>query len=420
MVLNKNEFPEFAKNKRLLWIAQEWARYAPELAEWTMEHLVNRRDVWSQYIIKNGEVSVVMLPIKERRKIGAEMITMRKLVRHYTGRAIPHLIGLHSISDHSTCKWFAVDIDLHNEEIANADEVVHANTAAVFEWAQRLRDQGFDPLVMDSNGVGGFHIWVVFDKEYPLSDTYDFADQLRSDWEELGLPRKPEIFPPKREVKPDDLPYGLRLPGRHHYRQHYTRIYNFDADGENEWLEGGEAIEAILATRPAKLKLTKRRAKKAKVETKKTKTTTKPAQKKTATRKPRVCVDLDGVLAEYNGWDGFDSIGAPIPGALEFARSLSKIADLVIFTSRCSHDIGTESDRPVLTPAQMRIRVIDWLEANEFPFSDVYIGQGKPRVAAFIDDRAVPCKPQDEGDAFENSLQAVRRILRRKSRLPPQ
>ena len=411
MVLN-NEFPEFAKNKRLLWIAQEWARYAPQLAEWTMEHLVNRRDVWSQYIIKNGEVSVVMLPVKERRKIGAEMITMRKLVRHYSGRAIPHLIGLHSISDHNTCKWFAVDIDLHDELIANADEVVQANTGAVFEWAQRLRDQGFDPILMDSNGVGGFHLWVVFDKEYPLRDTYDFADQLRSDWEELGLPRKPEIFPPKREVKPDDLPYGLRLPGRHHYRPHYTRIYNFDAVEGNEWLEGGEAIEAILATRPAKLPRVKIRAKKA--EERK-----KPSKKPTATRKPRVCVDLDGVLAKYDGWEGFDKIGPPIPGALEFAQSLAKIADIVIFTSRCSHDLGSESDRPVLTPGQMRIRVVEWLEANEFPFSDVYVGQGKPRVAAFIDDRAVSCKPQSDKQSFSNSLKSVRQILKRKEKLPP-
>jgi len=113
-----DDFPEFAGNRRLHWIAEEWLRYADRLAEWTMEHLVNRRDVWSQYIVKNGEVGVVMLPVKERRKSGAEMVTMNKLRRHYSGRAISHLIGLHSISDHSTCKWFAVDIDLHDENIS--------------------------------------------------------------------------------------------------------------------------------------------------------------------------------------------------------------------------------------------------------------------------------------------------------------
>ena len=57
-----DDFPGFAGNKRLHWIAEEWLRYADRLAEWTMEHLVNRRDVWSQYIVKNGEVGVVIRP----------------------------------------------------------------------------------------------------------------------------------------------------------------------------------------------------------------------------------------------------------------------------------------------------------------------------------------------------------------------
>ena len=70
-----------------LWIAEEWQRYSDKLAEWAMEHLVNRRDVWSQYTVKNGEVGVVMLPIKERRKLGADMVTMNKLRRHFSGRS---------------------------------------------------------------------------------------------------------------------------------------------------------------------------------------------------------------------------------------------------------------------------------------------------------------------------------------------
>ena len=59
-------FAEFAGNKRLLWIASEWVRYADKLAEWAMERLVNRRDVWSQYTLKDGKIGVVMLPIVER------------------------------------------------------------------------------------------------------------------------------------------------------------------------------------------------------------------------------------------------------------------------------------------------------------------------------------------------------------------
>ena len=141
----KAPFVEFAGNKRLLWIAEEWIRYAPPLAEWAMERIVNRRDVWSQYTIKNDRISVVMLPIRERRKLGTDMVTINKLERHFSGRSPAHLIGLHSISDHATCKWFAVDIDLHNPDVPNADEIVEANWATTLEWAARLRAAGDGP-----------------------------------------------------------------------------------------------------------------------------------------------------------------------------------------------------------------------------------------------------------------------------------
>jgi hypothetical protein len=411
-----DDFPEFAGNKRLHWIAEEWLRYADRLAEWTMEHLVNRRDVWSQYIVKNGEVGVVMLPVKERRKSGAEMVTMNKLRRHYSGRAISHLIGLHSISDHSTCKWFAIDIDLHDETVADADEVAVNNLAAAMEWSGKLRDLGMDPIVFDSNGVGGYHIWTLLDREYPLEATYNFADEMRSNWEELGLPRKPEIFPPKAHVEGDDLPYGLRLPGRHHYRPYYSRVYNFDAlEGDNEWLEGGEAIEVMLATKTAPLPTAKKRVEKAKASVKTAVAAnghkrTKPAATPKK-RKPRVCLDLDGVLAQYRGWEGLDQIGPPIPGALDFAWSLAEMADIVIFTSRCSLDAGGEAPTTRLSPRQLRIKIIEWLEKYKFPYTDVYAGQGKPRASAFIDDRAVVCSPQKDKNAFAKALDATKAVL---------
>jgi hypothetical protein len=401
-------FVEFVGNKRLLWIAEEWQRYSDELAEWAMERIVNRRDVWSQYTLKDGKVSVVMLPIKERRQAGTDMVTLQKLRRHFAGRAVSHLIGLHSISDHSTCKWFAVDIDLHDESVANADEIALANFAAAQEWARRLRDKQMDPLLLDSNGVGGYHVMCLLDKEYPLADVYDFVDDLRSDWEKFGLPRKPEIFPPKRAVGPDDLPYALRLVGRHHTRHHYTRVWNFDALGENDWLEGGEAIEALLTARPSKLPVRKASKKKASEKA------ALPEKKPAASRKPRVCLDLDGVLARYDGWKGVDRIGPPLPGALEFAWKLAEIADIVVFTSRCSPEGGADENDPNMSPGRMKIRVIDWLEKHKFPFTDVYIGRGKPRASAFIDDRAVACSPQKDAEAFENALESTRRLLNRK------
>ena len=403
-------FYEFAGNKRLLWIAEEWMRYADDLAEWAMERLVNRRDVWSQYTLKDGKIRVFMLPVPERRKLGTDMVTLNKLHRHFQAKSVAHLIGLFSISDHSTCKWFAVDVDLHDETLPNADEIAEANFAAALDWAERLRAQGMEPLLLDSNGVGGYHVWVLLDKEYPLTDVFDFADGLRSDWQALRLPRKPEIFPPKRAVAPEDLPYTLRVPGRHHTRLFYTRVWNFDAvGGENEWLEGGDAIEAILATRPSKLP--KVRA------SKKRNLALAPAPKKRepAPRKPRVCLDLDGVLAQYDRWRGIDHIGDPVPGALEFTKKLAKIAEVVIFTSRCAQDVA-EGSR--ITPGQLRIHVIEWLEKHKFPFTDVYTGQGKPRAAAFIDDRAVACSPQNDASAFENALDQTRLLVAKPHGLP--
>ena len=136
---------------------------------------------------------------------------------------------------------------------------------------------------------------------------------------------------------------------------------------------------------------------------------TKPVQK----RKPRVCLDLDGVLAHYSGWEGLDQIGSPIPGALDFAWSLAEVADIVIFTSRCSQDNGGETSNSRIDPGRLRVRVIEWLEKYKFPYADVYVGQGKPRAAAFIDDRAVYCSPQNDKQAFDKALKSTRAMLSR-------
>ncbi|MBO0858909.1 MAG: hypothetical protein J2P21_10640 [Chloracidobacterium sp.] len=404
-------FSEFAGNKRLLWIAHEWEERADELAQWAMERLVNRRDVWSQYTLRGDKIGVVMLPIAERRALGVDMVTLQKLRRHFAGRSRSHLIGLHAFSDHNTAKWFAVDIDLHDKTVANADELAAANLAACLTWAGRLREKYFDPCVIDSNGAGGYHLWTLLDREYPLEDVFQFVSDLRDDWANFGLTRKPEVFPPKGHVEPGHLPYGLRLPGRHHTNHHYSRVWNFDSIGDSEWLEGAEAIEALISLRPAPLPVRPRKKSSKKGADKEETSAPKTADLK---QKPRVCVDLDGVLAKYDRWRGAEHIGAPVPGALEFAQELAKFADIIIFSTRCSEDRIHSDGGYSLSPAQMRIHIIDWLEKHKFPYTDVYLGKGKPSVAAFIDDRAVPCSPQKDKEAFENALDSVKSLLKRK------
>jgi hypothetical protein len=100
-----------------------------------------------------------------------------------------------------------------------------------------------------------------------------------------------------------------------------------------------------------------------------------------------VCVDLDGVLARYDGWKGEDHIGEPVPGAAEFTHFLSRFARVVVFTTRVKADLA---DRlPGTTPEQLAERVKAWLDEHGFDYDEVYQGQGKPIAAAYIDDRAV-------------------------------
>ena len=124
-------------------------------------------------------------------------------------------------------------------------------------------------------------------------------------------------------------------------------------------------------------------------------------------------MDLDGVLAQYDGWKGLDITGAPNPGAVEFMRALSEIAEVVVYTTRCTVEAHREELREPTRPASdLAPRLVHsvryWLEKHRFAFDDVFAGQGKPLASAYVDDRAVACTPQKDAQAFANALQRVR------------
>lgn len=122
-----------------------------------------------------------------------------------------------------------------------------------------------------------------------------------------------------------------------------------------------------------------------------------------ATRKT-VCVDLDGVLATYDGWKGFDHYGTPRPGAREFMAELKRVAKVTVFTTRAKADFD---DRPPgTTPESAAARVRAWLDENGIPYDDVYAGQGKPMAVAYVAVRSNP----DSAD-FCRALDAVALLL---------
>ena len=107
-----------------------------------------------------------------------------------------------------------------------------------------------------------------------------------------------------------------------------------------------------------------------------------------------VAVDLDGVLAAYDFWRGKEHIGEPISGAHLFLTQLKLMGfNVTVHTSRQERH------------AMDYVRA--WLKENEMPYDELWEAQGKPLAVAYVDDRGVECRPQ------ENSMYDFARALDR-------
>lgn len=221
--------------------ALAWRDHAEDLAVWTEDHLANRTDVWGAYLPMDRRGTEggnnYTAPGADRRFEGA--LTQGLIKRHFCGEDVGHLIGLHAISSASTCRWLVLDIDKHGE---NDPATPEANFAAARGWWERLRQLAFSPILLDSNGRGGFHVLTIFAIPAPAAKVFAFGQWLVRDYAERGLQQAPETFPKQAGVTPE-RPYGnwWRLPGRHHTRDHWSRIWNGD-----RWVEGREAIKELL------------------------------------------------------------------------------------------------------------------------------------------------------------------------------
>jgi len=90
-------------------------------------------------------------------------------------------------------------------------------------------------------------------------------------------------------------------------------------------------------------------------------------------KKPVVAIDLDGVIANYDGiWRGERHIGKPFPGAKKFLMLLKK-ADI---------------DFIILTARNEKKHVLHWCAKNNLP-KPLKITNIKPQASVYIDDRAI-------------------------------
>ncbi len=334
-------------------IASEWAERAPELAEWTLQHLVNRTDVWGRYVRRAGdeETHVVTVPFRDER--GKVFLDHESLRKHFQMRKPAGQLGLHSTSSDLTSRWLAIDIDLHDIDETSTVSAA-GNLAAVRAWQQHLSQQGLDSVLMDSNGAGGYHLLTIFAEPMETVSVHKFGVSLVANYSRLNLDEAPEIFPD--EPKWDHYGGWLRLPGRHHTRPHYTRVWNDEPYAETPWLDGHEAIDRLLATHLVPVE---------------------SLEKIGIVRARRtICLDFDGVLHSYrSGWCGSEVIpDPPIHGTREAVARLRQQYRVVVHSARCRTEAGLRA-------------VQHWLHKHEIAVDEVC--EHKPPAHIYVDDRAV-------------------------------
>ena len=98
-----------------------------------------------------------------------------------------------------------------------------------------------------------------------------------------------------------------------------------------------------------------------------------------------IAVDVDGCLAQYDGWHGVDVIGDPIPEVVNQVKAeKAKGTRIIINTTRTN----TEQNKGY-TSQQLVNRVKEWLVRHKIPFDEIWAGEGKPIANEYWDDRAV-------------------------------
>lgn len=212
-----------------------WSSNAERLAKFVVTKLINRTDAYGRYR---------SLDDRDRgtaRTVGAG-ISGSVIQQHFHAEDQGHLVGLHTTSPDDTCRWMVIDIDHHGDPDANQEGI---NEAAAIEFYEMLAEAGLDPLLLKSNGRGGFHIWVIFDKPVPAEHVYRFGNAVVEHWQELQLPEAPEVFPKQPSLNGKGLGNWVRLPGRHHTHDFYTEVWE-----NGVWLAGQAVVDRICNHEP--------------------------------------------------------------------------------------------------------------------------------------------------------------------------
>jgi hypothetical protein len=212
-----------------------WRSHAAELAQWVLP-LVLRSDCHGGHILRSDMGSQIV----ERTTLKSPL-TQQLLERHFTARDARDVRGLHMTSADEFCLLVVVDIDAHGD----ADDDPVKNEAFARHVHAEARRLGLASLLFDSNGGGGYHVWVLLGRRTPMAQAWRQGKYLVRDHEVFGLARPPETFPKSPYLTGKRFGGWVRIFGRHHKRAFWTRVWD---ESRGRWVEGEQAVEVVLGT----------------------------------------------------------------------------------------------------------------------------------------------------------------------------
>lgn len=119
-----------------------------------------------------------------------------------------------------------------------------------------------------------------------------------------------------------------------------------------------------------------------------------------------IAVDLDGTLAHYDGWNGPENIGDPIPSMVSRIKKwLSDGKDVRILTARAAHSNGTGPRRQAIDA------IHSWTEKHIGQKLEVTNSKDAEMLELW-DDRAIQVKPNtgQRVDGLEKSMTAINEL----------